>query len=178
MGLIALLPDEVILKIFAYLDIIDLIHCGQVSKRFREISQDETLQKLNLDEREVPSNFLKLLISRGLKYLSFFRAKGSLISENFPIISQKMCQITVLSKVCVNMCAGVAWHLQNFRTSCLTPTDFEALFTTGTGRALFHKIDASGSFKSVNTSPAKHYPSKERMLKIVFDTFCRKLEPT
>ena len=85
MGLIALLPDEVILKIFAYLDIIDLIYCGQVSKRFREISQDETLQKLNLDEREVPNNFLKLLISRGLKYLSFFRAKGSLISESFSL---------------------------------------------------------------------------------------------
>ena len=175
MGLIALLPDEVILKIFAYLDIIDLIHSGQVSKRFREISQDETLQKLNLDEREVPSNFLKLLISRGLKYLSFFRAKGSLISENFPTISQKMCQITVLSKVCVNMCTGVAWHMRNFR--CLTPTDFEVLFTTGTGRALLHRIDASGSFKSINTSPAKRYPSKERMLRTVFDTFYGKLEP-
>ena len=45
MGLISLLPDEVILKIFAYLDIIELIHCGQVSKRFREISKDETIQK-------------------------------------------------------------------------------------------------------------------------------------
>ena len=45
MGLIALLPDEVILKIFAYLDIIDLIYCGQVSKRFREMSKDETIQK-------------------------------------------------------------------------------------------------------------------------------------
>ena len=88
MGLIALLPDEVILKIFDYLDIIDLIHCGQVSKRFREISQDETLQKLNLDEREVPSSFLKLSISRGLKYLSFFRAKGSLISKSFSLYLQ------------------------------------------------------------------------------------------
>ena len=85
MGSIALLPDEVILNIFASLNIIDLIHCGQVSQRFREISQDETLQKLNLDEREVPNNFLKLLISRGLKYLSFFRAKGSLISESFSL---------------------------------------------------------------------------------------------
>ena len=93
MGLIALLPDEVILNIFAYLDIIDLIHCGQVSKRFREISQDETLQKLNLDEREVPSNFLKLLISRGLKYLSFFRAKGSLISEKFSLWLQHSKQM-------------------------------------------------------------------------------------
>ena len=93
MGLIALLPDEVILKIFAYLDIIDLIHCGQVSKRFREVSQDETLQKLNLDEREVPNNFLKLLISRGLKYLSFFRAKGSLISEKFSLWLQHSKQM-------------------------------------------------------------------------------------
>ena len=93
MGLIALLPDEVILNIFAYLDIIDLIHCGHVSKRFREISQDETLQKLNLDEREVPSNFLKLLISRGLKYLSFFRAKGSLISEKFSLWLQHSKQM-------------------------------------------------------------------------------------
>ena len=93
MGLIALLPDEVILKIFAYLDIIDLIHCGQVSKRFREVSQDETLQKLNLDEREVPNNFLKLLISRGLKYLSFFRAKGSSISEKFSLWLQHSKQM-------------------------------------------------------------------------------------
>ena len=108
MGLIALLPDEVILKIFDYLDIVDLIHCGQVSKRFREISQDETLQKLNLDEREVPSSFLKLSISRGLKYLSFFRAKGSLISEKFSLFYnlKKMCQITVLSRTCV-----LAWVL-------------------------------------------------------------------
>ena len=93
MGFIVLLPDEVILNIFDHLDIIDLIHCGQVSKRFREISQDETLQKLNLDEREVPSNFLKLFISRGLKYLSFYRAKGTLISKgfSFQLQSPKKC---------------------------------------------------------------------------------------
>ena len=85
MASISLLPDEVLLDIYGYLHTIDIINCGQVSKRFREISRDETLQKLNLDEREVPNNFLKLLLSRGLKYLSFFRAKGSLISESFSV---------------------------------------------------------------------------------------------
>ena len=119
MGLIALLPDEVILKIFDYLDIIDLIHCGQVSKRFREISQDETLQKLNLDEREVPSSFLKLSISRGLKYLSFFRAKGSLISESFHFsynLTKNVPNHCPEWGLCFGMGAVVALHLRNFRT--------------------------------------------------------------
>ena len=45
MASILLLPDEVLLDIFAYLDTIDIINCGQVSKRFREITKDETIQK-------------------------------------------------------------------------------------------------------------------------------------
>ena len=45
MASISLLPDEVLLDIFARLDTIDIINCGQVSKRFREISKDETIQK-------------------------------------------------------------------------------------------------------------------------------------
>ena len=42
---ISSLPDEVLLDIFARLDTLDIINCGQVSKRFREISKDETIQK-------------------------------------------------------------------------------------------------------------------------------------
>ena len=45
MASISLLPDEVLLDIFARLDTLDIINCGQVSKRFREISKDETIQK-------------------------------------------------------------------------------------------------------------------------------------
>ena len=37
------LPNELILKVFGYLKIKELIHCGQLSKRIREISHDETL---------------------------------------------------------------------------------------------------------------------------------------
>ena len=45
MDVISLMPDEVILHIFASLDTFDLIKCQQVSKRFRKISKYETLQK-------------------------------------------------------------------------------------------------------------------------------------
>ena len=43
------LPDEIILKVFKNLEISDLICCGQLSKRIRTISHDESLwQKINL----------------------------------------------------------------------------------------------------------------------------------
>ena len=45
MASISLLPDELLLDIFDYFDTIDIINCGQVSKQFREISKDETIQK-------------------------------------------------------------------------------------------------------------------------------------
>ena len=73
---IELLPDELLLDIFELLDVKDRGRCAQISKRFRKVSQDETLwQKLNLDEKEVPSEFLEKAISHGVKYLSFRCAK-------------------------------------------------------------------------------------------------------
>ena len=66
------LPNEILLKIFSYLDISDIIHCGQMSKRFRKISHDELLwQKVNLSHRTVTSEFLKFILDNvGCKYLS------------------------------------------------------------------------------------------------------------
>ena len=55
MAIFGLLPDEVVLAIFSYLDSITLRSCGQVSRRFREISQDKTLwQKLNKLKETMP----------------------------------------------------------------------------------------------------------------------------
>ncbi len=53
------LPDEVILKIMGFLDLKELLLCGQVSKRLRAISNDESLWlKLNLSGREIPYDFI------------------------------------------------------------------------------------------------------------------------
>ena len=57
------LPDEVQLKIFKLLEIEDLMHCSQVSKRLRRICQDETImKKVNLYEKVVPSEFIQGLL--------------------------------------------------------------------------------------------------------------------
>ena len=48
------LPDELILKILSYSEVKDLISCGQVSKRTRNISQDRSLWvTVNLEKKIV-----------------------------------------------------------------------------------------------------------------------------
>ena len=49
------LPNEVILHVFSYLKIMDLLKFGQVSKRFRVISNDDNLwpKSLNLWRKKV-----------------------------------------------------------------------------------------------------------------------------
>ena len=67
------LPNEVILHLFRYLKIVDLARCGQVSKRFRAISNNDQYlwpKKLNLSYKKVPSGFLQKLLDGGCKYLS------------------------------------------------------------------------------------------------------------
>ena len=76
------LPNELILDVLGYLNIKELIYCGQLSKRIREISNDETLwQAMNLylepwkdcSRNKVPAEFLHMVISNGCKYLSLNR---------------------------------------------------------------------------------------------------------
>ena len=66
------MPNEVLLKIMSYLDIKSLLKCGQLSKRLRIISYDETLWvKIILSEgQKVPTEFLKFVLENGCKYLS------------------------------------------------------------------------------------------------------------
>ena len=54
------LPDEIILKIFTFLDIKEILKCGQISQRIRAISNDESLWlQLNFFEGHVPYGLLE-----------------------------------------------------------------------------------------------------------------------
>ena len=65
------LPNEIILKSFGFMDIKELLLCGQVSKRFRAIANDKSLWlKLNLCGRKVPYEFIEKAAENGCKYLS------------------------------------------------------------------------------------------------------------
>ena len=76
------LPDEVILKVFSYLENTeDIIRSGHVSQRLRAISRDESLwQKVNLFLKIVPTSFLQFVLERGCKFLSLQQTslKGTL----------------------------------------------------------------------------------------------------
>ena len=67
------LPNEVILHVFSYLKIVDLLNCRQVSKRFRAISSDDQYlwpKAINLCYKKVPVVFLQKLLNSGCKYLT------------------------------------------------------------------------------------------------------------
>ena len=65
------LPDELILKILSYSEVEDLISCGQVSKRTRNISRDTSLWVMaNLEEKIVKTELLELILSKGCKILN------------------------------------------------------------------------------------------------------------
>jgi len=64
------LPNEMILKIFNYLDIKDVANCVTVSKRMRKICEDlKIFEKINLYNKKVPSGFVQLILNFGCKYL-------------------------------------------------------------------------------------------------------------
>ena len=84
------LPDEIILKICTYLSTKDLIRCGQVSNRFRNICQDVTLwYQINLCGKKVPGKFIHKILDNGCKYLSLAnsRINGSLhlAKKSYPL---------------------------------------------------------------------------------------------
>ena len=65
------LPDEIILKIFTFLDIREILNCGQVSQRTRAISNDESLWlQLNFFKGYVPYRLIEKAVENGCRYLS------------------------------------------------------------------------------------------------------------
>ena len=90
MNFIEKLPDEIILKIFKELKLKELGQCAQVCKKFRHITQDESLwQKINLYEKKVTPEFIAHILKQKTKYLNLFCAKipktcKELQSDYFP----------------------------------------------------------------------------------------------
>ena len=73
------LPNEILLKIFGYLDIQDISRSARVSYQFNMISKDsslwKSLGKLCIHERKVPSEFLTYVIQRGITELSLHQCE-------------------------------------------------------------------------------------------------------
>ena len=85
-------PDEILLKIFDYLDFKMLGRCAKVCKRFRKVSHDESLwEVVNLfGFQNIPEGFLEQVLANGCKYLnvrqSHISGPQSHISGTFNLI--------------------------------------------------------------------------------------------
>ena len=66
------LPNEVLSKILDYLNIRDLIRCGQSFRRLRFVVHDELLwKKVNLSNKTlVPAGLLQIILEQGCEYLN------------------------------------------------------------------------------------------------------------
>ena len=65
------LPDELILKILSYSEIKALISCGQVTKKIRRISRDNSLWvTVNLEKKIMKTELLEMILSKGCLILN------------------------------------------------------------------------------------------------------------
>ena len=68
---IELLPNEILVKIFSYFNVKVLLKCGQVNKKFRQISHDNSFWKcVNLYRQRVSFQFVAHILQLGTEYLN------------------------------------------------------------------------------------------------------------
>jgi hypothetical protein len=87
------LPNEILLKIFDYMKIKDLLRCGQVSRRIRITAHDQSLwQKVNFNPKKiVPTGLLELILENNCEYLSTY---GKIVGKlNLDKASQLKCLV-------------------------------------------------------------------------------------
>ena len=105
------LPDELILKVLSYSEPKDVIKSGQVSKRLRKISQDNSLwQRVNFYAKIVKTELLELILDRECKslHLNYTTILGSL----------SLYQKSKLRELNLDRCFGNTQVLEEILASC------------------------------------------------------------
>ena len=107
------LPDELILKVFSYTETVDLLKCGQVSKKIRTISNDNSLfQTVNLSNKYLKSDLLGTVLDKGCKSLDL---SDSFIWGNYLNLIQK----SQLRKLDLSNCQEIGCSvLEDLFASC------------------------------------------------------------
>ena len=90
------LPLELILKILSYSEIQALITCGQVSKRIRKISHDNSLwMTASLDKKIVKTELLEMILRKGCRILNLH---NSTILGSFEFDIESQLRVLKLSR--------------------------------------------------------------------------------
>ena len=116
------LPDELILKVFSYTETVDLLRCGQVSKRIRTISNDNSLFRfVNLSGKYVTTDFIETVLNKGCRSLDISHCS---IWGNLSLIKKPQLRKLNLSNYKETTCEIV----EDFLGSCHS---LEVLFLKG-----------------------------------------------
>ena len=98
------LPDEVLLAIFKFLKMREILKFGQVSTRIRAISNDESLwMKLNLFKGNVPYGFIEKAVENGCKYLSLAAADLNAVPEMPTLLLQNGKKVPKTTQIRYNL---------------------------------------------------------------------------
>lgn len=85
--------DEIVLKIFSYLNLEDLFRCALVCRQWYELSHDHQLwERVNLMHRAIPFDRLVPLLGCGTKYLSLMCGD---VKGNMAPSARKLCRDTL-----------------------------------------------------------------------------------
>ena len=108
-------PDEVILRVFSNLETKDFIRCGQVSKRIRAISQDQSLWlRIDLYEnKSVAAGFLEYVLNNGCKYLGLGFAQIAHIDGE-----SLKCNVSQLKCLDLSFCQSSCQVFDDLLSSC------------------------------------------------------------
>ena len=99
------LPDELVLKILNYSETKDLISCGQLSRRIRQISHDGTLwETANLEKKIVKTQLLEMILGKGCKILNL--SNSTIVGS---LRRNMISQLKVLKLSDVSVCPDRAW---------------------------------------------------------------------
>ena len=136
------LPDEIILKILNNMEIGELVFAwSRVSKRFRAISQDESLwEKVNICDEKIRFGLVKRIVQNGCAYLSLYHC--NVFGANLSLGRTSQLKYLDLSFAKVNLpilktLLSSCHSLQNLSLANLT-LDWETIYilSTQNGRTL------------------------------------------
>ena len=110
------LPDELILKVFSYTETVDLLKCGQVSKKIRTISNDNSLfQTVNLSNKYLKCDLLATVLNKGCKSLNL---SDSSILGNLSLIQNSQLRELDLSNCRATTYYSTSGVLEELVKSC------------------------------------------------------------
>jgi hypothetical protein len=106
------LPDELILQVLSYSEPKDLISSGQVSKRLRSISYDNSLwQRVNLSKKIVKTKLLELILNKGCKSLNLCYSKILPSELIFKVLSYSESRDLVYSGQVSKRLITISWDI-------------------------------------------------------------------